>query len=319
MTPTDEMAERLIKEIQDEIQEQNQDIFEEEPAEKTEVPEKNMTFLEKLNQFRKEVLACDWTYDKYLSLGGNKGYMFMSSDKCRRNVAPILAKLGLEFVPEFSNLQALPPAGSLSQHWSIQLRATLIDTATGESMTSVVYGEGADSADKGIAKAQTHAVKQWLLQSQLLTDGVNADDDESVNSNTGTFRKKTSEEIEEVKSKVMEHGIPPKAEPATPKKPVPKKEEPKVEEKKEEPKEEKSELAQKVEETQVKKPEGMIDLPEGLTPIHKAALTKIYEDYQKGAENGAISAEEYNDMTSAMAEIKSSADAANFVMKYKRK
>ena len=278
-------------------------------------------FAYRLRALRTEVLRCDWTCDKYLSLPGNKGYPYMSSDKCRRNLAPLIAKHGFEFIPEFSDLKREELYGNVTNHWSVKLRGTLYDAFTGRSISATVYGENGSSDDKGIIKAQTAAIKQWILSVFLLADGVDVDAPEPVA--TGTFVKK--EEAEEVKSKVLSQGVKP-SEPAKPRKPEPKKEEPKPEPKKEEPKQD--EPAEAVKESE-KEPEseaesaseskvdaGMVELPKELAPIHRNAITKIVERYTEKAKNGEMDPETFNKMSIACAGIKTKADAVAFIKQF---
>ena len=298
----------------------------------------------RFNAFRKDALACDWAPDKYLSLPSNKGYQYISSDKCRRNIAPLLVKHGLEFVPEFSDLTMHPAYGNVPNHWSVKLTAHLVDCETGISQTSVVYGECGDTGDKGIIKAQTAAIKQWILQNNLLADGMDPDGvADSAENAGGTFHKKSPAEEAEVKSKVLSQGIKP-AEPAKPRKPAEKpkevpKEAPK-EASKEEPKEEPVKEPEKAPESEekaeeVSKPVAEPEVPEEpakklvkkeelapvainpeLAPIHKNAIGKILARFEERAKAGQIGPEEYNEMSMECAEIKTKADAVRFIKKY---
>lgn len=294
----------------------------------------------RFNCFRKEALACDWAPDKYLSLPGNKGYQYITSDKCRRNIAPLLVKYGLEFVPEFSDLTFQPLYGNITNHWSVKLTAHLVDCETGITQTSVVYGECGDTGDKGIIKAQTAAIKQWILQNNLLADGMDPDGmADSAETAGGTFHKKSPAGEAEVKSKVLSQGIKP-AEPAKPRKPAEKSKEAPKEAPKEEPKEEPVKEPEKVPESEekaeeVSEPVAEPEVPEEpakkpskkeelapvainpeLAPIHKNAIGKILARFEERAKAGQIGPEEYNEMSMECAEIKTKADAVRFIKKY---
>lgn len=281
-------------------------------------------FLTRLNAFRDEVQRCDWTCDKFLSLGGNKGYSYISSDKCRRNIAPLLVKHGFEFIPVFSELTLHPSYGNIPNHWTVKLDGTLKDVATGRTITATTYGECGDSGDKGAIKAQTAAIKQWILTTQMLTEGIDPYDDTTPAG--GSFRKQTPEEVEEVKSKILSRGVAaePKPEPKAEPKAEPKvevtgeenldgpRETPK-EAPKEEPKEEPKETPQEPSETF----KGDVTLPEGLSPIHRAAVEKILQRYTQGAANGTVSPVEFNQMAMDIADIEDAKDAVAFIKKYK--
>lgn len=281
----------------------------------------DMDFAYRLRALRTEVLKCDWTCDKYLTLSGNKGYPYMSSDKCRRNLAPLIAKHGFEFIPEFSDLKREENYGSITNHWTVKLKGTLYDAFTGRSITATVFGENGSSDDKGVVKAQTSAVKQWILSVFLLADGVDVDAPEYMGGG-GTFVKK--EDQDEVRSKILGQGVVPDkpAEPAKPRKPVemPKPAEKPAEEPEEAPK---SEDVQPVEQKadEPEKPatatsEGMVELPDCIIPIQRNAIVKIYEKYTEMAKNGKVDAKEYNEMTMALANVKTKADAVKFIKTY---
>lgn len=283
----------------------------------------SLTFLQRLNRFRADVQRCDWSYDKYLTLAGNRGYPYISSDKCRRNMAPLLVKHGFELVISFSELTRHPGYGNATNHWTVRLDASLKDVITGEMQTSTVYGEAGDSGDKGLAKAQTAAIKQWILTTQLLAEGMDPDVDSSAVP-TGSFQKRTPEETEEVRSKVLEHGLKPSNAPAEPRKPV-KREEPK-EVPKEVPKEIPVETSKEPEPAQgEERPESGDEerveavVPEGLSNMHKAAIQKIVDRFTEGAKHGVVGPSAYNIMSADCASIKDAKDAVAFIKKYKEK
>lgn len=278
-------------------------------------------FAYRLRALRTEVLKCDWTCDKYLSLPGNKGYPYMSSDKCRRNLAPLIAKHGFEFIPEFSDLRKEELYGNITNHWSVKLKGTLYDAFSGRSITATVYGENGSTDDKGIVKAQTAAIKQWILSVFLLADGVDVDAPEFEGG--GAFIRKDNDEV---RSKVLGQGIVPDkpaepakpvksvkpAEPVKPAKAPEKPVEPQKVEKAEEPVP-KAEAPQKPAEAPA---DGMVELPDTLASIHRNAIKKIYENFTAKAQNGEVDAKTYNEMTASLAEIKDVKAAVAFIKKY---
>lgn len=272
---------------------------------------KAMSFADKLNGFRREVQNCDWKPDKFLNLGNGKGFPYISSDKVRSIVAPILTKYGLEFIPEFSELTMHPGYGNVANHWTVKLKGTIKDYYSGQEYTASVYGENGSSDDKGVVKAQTAAIKKFFIDTQLLADGL----DEAVDSYTsagGQFVKRTPEEQEEIRSKVLSSGIAPNK-PAVPNRPKPTPAKPapakSAETPKAEPKEEPAEPA--------KKEEPEAHAAEGIAPIHKTAINKIVEAWTERAKAGQVSPEEFNEMSMACAEVKTQKDAVKFISKYK--
>ena len=308
----------IMDSAEEKVYQEIKSVLDEMPV--TTLPE-DQDFAYRLRALRMEVLKCDWTCDKYLSLPGNKGYPYMSSDKCRRNLAPLIAKHGFEFIPEFSDLKREELYGNVTNHWSVKLKGTLYDAFTGKSISAIVYGENGSSDDKGIIKAQTAAIKQWILSVFMLADGVDVDAPEYEGG--GTFVRKDDDEV---RSKVLGQGVVPSkpAEPAKPKKSVEpaKPAEPAKAPTKpvEAPKAEKTEEpAQKAEEPQ--KPakataNGMVELPDGIMAIHRNAIIKIYENYTAKAQKGEVDAKKYNEMTMALSEIKDKGDAVKFIKAY---
>ena len=135
----------------------------------------------KMNAFRKALLKQDWTPDKFMSLSNNRGFSYVSAEKLKLNIGPLLAEHDLELSLNFHDLEMRPAVGQMSQHWTVCCDATFSDIETGESHTMTVFGEAGDSGDKGVGKAQTHAIKQVFFQGFLVADdGDPAEDTEST-------------------------------------------------------------------------------------------------------------------------------------------
>ncbi|MBQ7621618.1 MAG: hypothetical protein IJV02_04315, partial [Candidatus Methanomethylophilaceae archaeon] len=160
----------------------------------------------KISNLRADAMLCDWKGDKMISVGGNS-YMYVSSPKMRRNFAPLLNKHGLEMKLRYHDLQQLPALQKKDFHWCIALDVTLVDCDSGESETYTVFGESSDNTDKGIAMAQTIALRQWVLQEFIITDGFDPEDMDSTKS--GEFTPKKPYEAEEVRSKILDNGLSP--------------------------------------------------------------------------------------------------------------
>lgn len=170
--------------------------------------EDRAAFLRKKNEARKKSMVLDWTKDKALSYNGKLGYKYLSVEKMKRNLLPIFTECGLDFKFDYRNLtKQESPSVAMSEHWILECTATLTDIDTGYSEKTVVYGESADSLDKGVAKASTYALKTWLADTFMLIDGV--DPDQIAETPIKVFVPKSEREQEEVKSKVFEKAIPP--------------------------------------------------------------------------------------------------------------
>ena len=161
--------------------------------------------LTKINALRADVLTKDWSDDKNFIMGNKILYPYLSADKVKKTISPLFHKHGLELVMNFTELTERAEVGGFKQHWSIKLEATLLDVDTGAQLTTTVYGEAGDVGDKGINKAQTAAIKQWVMSQFLVADGIDPEGDSPMVKST--YTPKTREETEEVKSQVLSHTV----------------------------------------------------------------------------------------------------------------
>ena len=182
----------------------------------------------------------------------------------------------------FTDLTERAEVGGFKQHWSIKLEATLLDVDTGAELTTTVYGEAGDVGDKGINKAQTAAIKQWIMAEFLVADGIDPEGDSPMVKTT--FTPKTHEENEEVKSQVLAKTVKPA--PAPPAAPKPKVEAPAA-------------------------PKDPVALPQ------VKAMEKILTSLKERVQMGEIDAEVLTEATMEHTGITSSAQAINFIKKYK--
>ena len=289
-------------------------------------------FYTKMNKVRAELLTLDWKDDKFLSLGGRSGYNYLSIDKIKRNLAPVLQANGIDLGIEYCDLTQLGDANAAMQHWIVTLRASLIDIESGFERTYIAFGESSDHGDKGVNKAQTAAMKQFLSNTFMLIDGIDPDAEDKPIA-TGSFTKTPTETLV-AKSKILANAVKPAiitTEPA-----------PKVEEVKEEPiqatDESKEEpKAEPIEEPVAKEPEVSFlaeptkELsPESLVPIvadsvkdlkvtgpQRNAISRIIGIKTKQAMEGQISVVEYNQMSADYADIKDQASGSAFISKYR--
>lgn len=280
---------------------------------------------EKINALRGDVVKLDWAKDGYASFK-NTSYKYLPTDKIKANLAPCFHKRGLELQIRFYGLQFLPAVGNMTQHVVLQMDATVIDMESGESMTDTVYGEAADSGDKAIGKAQTYAIKAWASNKFLIADGMDPDE---VGPTGNVFKPKSNSETEEVRSKVLEQGVPPVPQaPAVPKVPaIPTKapsepvEEPKTEETPEAPAEPEK-PAEPVPAPVEEKPKAPAPI-EGqpakfkISAAQQKAIKKVTDAWEKAAKEGKVDPEQYNAMSMACASISSTAEAMEFINTYK--
>lgn len=276
--------------------------------------------LKKISGLRQEIMTKDWADDKMFTMNGRGGYSYLSADKVKKTLAPLFSKHGIELRVEFNDLQCREAIGNMSQHWTVRLDVTMIDVENGDTMTSSVYGEAGDSGDKGVSKAQTCAVKQWVFSEFFIADGIDPDAADGM-VNTSGFYKKSADEKEEVVSKVLAQSMKPaqtekpveEAKPAkSVKTPAKKAAEPKAEEK---PAEEPAKPAEEAKPVEAEaKSEVKSYKPTG--PQAKA-IKRIEEVWEQRAKSGEVTPEEYNAMSMARASLSSPADAVAFIKTYK--
>lgn len=265
----------------------------------------------RIGDFRKDILTQDWEDDKNFVIGSTLKFKYISVDKMKRNLAPLFVKHGLDLSLKFYDLKSWPAVGQMSQHWTIQLDVKLTDISTGASETSTVFGEAADSGDKGVFKAQAGAIKQWAFSKFFIADGY--DPLEEPTPAVGKFRPLSDDEEAEAKAKIAKHAVKPKA-PAkeTPKKapasaPVASKTESKATTSSK-PVKADSEPVKATKEEAPKK--GKIPAPIMNT------MDNIVEKWNKAAKEGKISVEKYNAMSSARIDVSSGPEAADFIKKF---
>ena len=161
--------------------------------------------LRKLNAMRRSVLKLDWKPDKSYAVKGNI-VPYVSFPKMKAQIAPLLADNGIELFVDFGTPVKLEPLDRMPQHWMISMTITLMDIDTGFAMYDRVYGEAGDMGDKGIGKACSYAFKQWMAIKFMISDGIELDEPDD-SPEPVKFVKRTKEEEEEVRSKVLSQGM----------------------------------------------------------------------------------------------------------------
>ena len=166
-----------------------------------------VSFYTKLNEMRTESNGLDWEPDKFVPLGGTKGYHYISIYKMKRNLAPIFAKHKVEFIPNYYDIE-IEQVGNISQ-WVVRLDARMIDTETGYETSAHTIG-CAPVTDKGPTIAMSFALKQWLSDQFLLIDGmIDPEEGETAAVPNKTFVKKEPKDEENAKSQILGKSIRP--------------------------------------------------------------------------------------------------------------
>ena len=278
------------------------------------------SLLTKISELRADVLSKDWTDDKMMR-GGGMQFPYLSTDKILRNVSPLLSKHGIEMTIHYYNPTLNKDIGNMSAHWTVELAVTLWDIETGEHLQNNVFGEAADSLDKGLAKAQTYALKKWITSFFMISDGIDTDNLQPV---TSTYKKPTEDEIKVIKTQIKENKdvvAPPKEEP---------KEEKPQEAPAEAPKKEKK--AKKAEtpaepEKPAEEPAKAKEEPKGefkaegtyiMSEPHRKAIEKIIKTWGEATADGRKTKEETEAMMAEFEAISNVPQTFAFIKKYSK-
>jgi hypothetical protein len=122
--------------------------------------------------------------------GDNKkqGYKFVRSADVLREIRGAFAKFGV--YAEINDIDLLGTydiatnSGGKMHTAMVKVKIQLHDTESDEKVNAVGLGDGADSGDKGVYKAQTGAVKNALKNAFLIPDEADPEADESVDEAT---------------------------------------------------------------------------------------------------------------------------------------
>lgn len=259
--------------------------------------EERKAFLKKMNAFRKDLFECDWTPDKWFMINDKPKYPYISEAKYKQNFIPLIIKHGLDIKMEFSDLQGRAAIGLMSQHWTVKCRMTISDMDTGESESYEVYGEAADSGDKAIGKAQTHAFKQIIAQSFGIT-GSQDPDDTSLD-NVIPVKSKSIPRAEETGAaleRVIQSGIKPDV-------PVPKPSQP-------------APAPSTKTENPVPAHGSVVSFPP--SPMQNKAMNKIVADVEAKVKAGEMTQEEADLVYKRVRTIETSDDAREFLEDYQK-
>lgn len=271
-------------------------------------PKFRLAIYRKINAMRGDVLKADWRPDKfYVIKKDNTRVDYVSIEKMKANLNPIFQRNGVEYDLDFGEPVSI---GGSASHFSVSLEATMIDIESGAWCVDRVNGEAADMGDKSIGKAQSYAMKQWLSNRFMISDG--SDPERGDAEEIPTFVKRPKADEEEARSKVLAQGVP------VPEKGIPE-EKPKKERK--EPKTDKEVVEPQAEPEQADGSESVEDITAHLKEILNAPQIKTIENtvtkaMQRFGKN-LITAEKYNEVVAAVKAIEGPEGAMEFIKKYR--
>ena len=255
----------------------------------------------KIHEARKLVNQADWAPDSVYPMGSTI-VRYISADKIKRTMAPILVECGLEFVPVYGRPREEKELPKKPLHWTIKLTGTLVDIDTGLTVSSVVYGESSAVDDKGVSMAETVALRRFFEQMFLIADMLDTAKPEG-----STYSKPAGAEAEEVRSKVLGNGTKVEKPAPKPSKPAPKPSKPVPKPSK--PVEEKPEQEFKID---------IATIPEDVAVVNRNMIEKMVEEWFNAYSEGTVSTERYGEMCEAFNNIENNLDAASFIKKYRK-
>jgi hypothetical protein len=130
-----------------------------------------------------EVMAC---IDRIPKTGHNSFHNYdytTEADVCEA-VRAELAKRNVIILPSCIDSKEAAVGEKGQRVFTLKMRMTAHDGETGESLSWDMYGQGADSLDKGAFKAITGAVKYGLLKPFLVPTGDDPERDDGAKSTT---------------------------------------------------------------------------------------------------------------------------------------
>jgi hypothetical protein len=111
--------------------------------------------------------------DITIGYGQGKGYSALSERAVLEKVRKHFKDEGVMIFPKHIDLSK---EGNLT---SVNVLYDVVDTETGVSMTMASAGQGSDSQDKGVGKAQTYAFKALIVKMLMLISGDDPDYEDS--------------------------------------------------------------------------------------------------------------------------------------------
>ena len=136
--------------------------------------------IKKIMELSKRISGCDWTPDGGYTLKG-RSIRYVTGQKIKRNVKPLLDELGLIFSLDIGDVQPLPACGVKENHALIKCVVRLTDADSGESQEYLVVSEGADAGDKAVLTGVSYAKRIFWIDNFDIIDGM--EDEDTVSSN----------------------------------------------------------------------------------------------------------------------------------------
>lgn len=106
-------------------------------------------------------------------------YKYATESDLTDGIRELLAENGLAFLPPtVLSHERIPLDGKGGPLTRVQMQFTLACCDTGETISSVLWADGQDQADKGFYKAYTGGVKYFLMKTFLVSTGDDPEQDQ---------------------------------------------------------------------------------------------------------------------------------------------
>lgn len=128
-----------------------------------------------------------------------QNYNFMKASDVLDHIRPLCVKHGVLITPEVLSYEITPyetKSGSRQFLVTQKVKYTFTHAKTGEFVETVVLGQGSDMGDKASNKAMTGATKYAYINTFLLSDGEDAENDDEPDPKKKTAKKKVVDRSE---------------------------------------------------------------------------------------------------------------------------
>ena len=277
-----------------------------EESDYADVPKFRLAIYRKVNAMRADVLKADWRPDKfYVIKKENTRVDYVSVGKMKANLNPIFAAHGVDYDLDFGEPI---PVGTSGSHFIVPLKVMMVDIETGAWCVDRVNGEAIDMGDKAVGKAQSYAMKQWLSNRFMISDG--SDPERGDTQEIPTFSKPKPKTEDDAQSQTL--GT------EEDKKEVPEEKPRKTKAKKEEPKvPEETETAEDGTTHPLSVEDATKHLPDVLnTPQVKMIVNTVTKARQM-FDKGLIAQAAYDQVADAARAVKGPGDGMAFIQKYR--
>jgi len=145
----------------------------------------HIALLQKVYNAHKIMSEMDWPKDGY-----NQGqkYKYRTEGLLKKNFQLALLEAGLIYKLDIAEVAQMPTVGAMSTHLRANAYLTLIDCDTGASLSYNIISEAADSGDKTAAKLMTMALKSAISTEFAISSDDDPDGDVKVSQTTQAER-----------------------------------------------------------------------------------------------------------------------------------